>query len=456
MSDSRAVPAPSSAERAAPPLNVLLLATAHAVQAVAEGYSLTEVLNAEPLPRRAAVQSLSFYVMRRLARGRALADLLLERGAPNPLMGSLLLTVLCLLSVEPAESADGQRPPRYEAHTLVSQAVTAAGQDKQTAAFKGLINACLRRYLREREALMAQAYLRSDVRWGFPKWWIRRIREAYPSQWESILASAAAPGPLTLRINTRKTDRDTVMQALQAQHIGATPIGQHGIVLDQAQPVGKIPGFEQGWWLVQDAGAQCAADLLPLTDGMRVLDACAAPGGKTAGLLMQAKVHLTALDIDEVRLSRVTENLLRLGLDHDGVILKTGNAARLPSWWDGQPFDAILADVPCTASGIVRRHPDIKWLREEQDIADTAALQRRIVAALWETLKPGGLFLYVTCSVFPQEGIEQEAWMRTTLPGAVSLPAPGQLLPGQGSEHDGFFYALLRKQDEKQTPDTSA
>ena len=429
-----------------PPLRELLLATAYVVQAIGEGRSLTDVLNAEPTQRRAAVQSLSFYVMRQLARGHALADLLLDRGLPNELAESLLTTALCLLSVQEREVQENPRVPVYEAYTLVSQAVTAATLDRKTAGFKGLINACLRRFEREREALLAEAYRRSNVRWGFPKWWIARVRQAYPAQWETVLASSFQPGPLTLRVNTRKTSREALLAVLHEQDIAASAIGDHGVLLDQPLPVTSIPGFEEGWWLVQDAGAQLAAELLPVADGMRVLDACAAPGGKTAGLLMQARLQLTALDIDRNRLERVAANLQRLDLHDEGVKLRAGNAVDLKSWWDGQPFDAILADVPCTASGIVRRHPDIRWLRQEQDIAETAALQRRIVSALWQTLTPGGTFLYVTCSVFPEEGIEQAQWMQQTLEGAVALPAPGQLLPGQGQEHDGFFYSLLRKQ----------
>ena len=429
-----------------PPLSELLLATAYAVEGVGEGRSLTDILNAEPANRRAAVQSLSFYVMRQLARGHALADLLLERSPPNSLADSLLITALALLSVDESEVRENPRVPVYEAYTLVSQAVAAAGLDRKTAGFKGLINACLRRFEREREALLLEAYRRSNVRWGFPKWWIGRVRQAYPAQWEAILASSFQAGPLTLRVNTRKTSREAVLAVLQAQGIDASAIGDHGVILDQPLPVARIPGFEEGWWLVQDAGAQLAAQLLPVTDGMRVLDACAAPGGKTAGLLMQARLQLTALDIDEGRLERVASNLQRLDLHDEGVVLRAGNAIDLKSWWDGQPFDAILADVPCTASGIVRRHPDIRWLRQEQDIAETVALQRRIVSSLWQTLKPGGTLLYVTCSVFPQEGVEQDQWMQQTLEGAIALPAPGQLLPGQGQEHDGFFYSLLRKQ----------
>ncbi|HEY9280429.1 MAG TPA: methyltransferase domain-containing protein, partial [Eoetvoesiella sp.] len=205
-----------------------------------------------------------------------------------------------------------------------------------------------------------------------------------------------------------------------------------------------------GWWSVQDASAQQAAELLQPRNGMRVLDACAAPGGKTAHLLELADIDLLALDTDKVRLDRVGENLNRLGLMGPKVSLQCADAANLKQWWDGQPFDAVLADVPCTASGIVRRHPDIRWLRREADIAKTVALQRKIVNALWETVKPGGRLVYATCSIFPQEGEQQAARFLATHPDAKRLPAPGQILPlsdgGQASRYDGFFYALFAKE----------
>ena len=221
-------------------------------------------------------------------------------------------------------------------------------------------------------------------------------------------------------------------------------------MLTQPRPVHELPGFEQGWWSVQDLSAQLAGALLPVSDGMRVLDACAAPGGKTAHLLERADIHLTALDADPKRLERVGENLERLGLFHDNVTLTCADAADAQAWWDGVPYDAILADVPCTASGVVRRHPDIRWLRREDDIARTAALQRRIVDALWATLKPGGHLLYATCSIFPEEGEWQAHAFEKRHTDASRLPAPGQILPLKqaGEAHpigDGFFYALFAK-----------
>ncbi|MEJ2896951.1 methyltransferase domain-containing protein, partial [Bordetella avium] len=224
--------------------------------------------------------------------------------------------------------------------------------------------------------------------------------------------------------------------------------GEWGVVVLEPRPVAQLPGFAEGWWSVQDAGAQLAAPLLPLADGMRVLDACAAPGGKTAHMLEIANLDLVALDSDASRLERVGQNLARLGLS--GASLVAADAAKLDSWWDGKPFDAVLADVPCTASGIVRRHPDIRWLRRAPGVARPAPLQARIADALWRVVAPGGHLLYVTCSIFPAEGQAQAQAFAARHADAIVLPAPGQLLPvaldaTPERQHDGFFYALFAK-----------
>src|SRR5699024_2897232 len=220
-----------------------------------------------------------------------------------------------------------------------------------------------------------------------------------------------------------------------------------GLQLAQPAPVEQLPAFAEGFWSVQDISAQRAAPLLPLADGMRVLDACAAPGGTTAHLLERASLDLLALDTDAHRMKRVARNLERLGLEGPHVTLKCADAADVPAWWDGQPFDAILADVPCTASGVVRRHPDIRWLRRPDDIARTAQLQSRIIDALWQTVVPGGHLLYVTCSIFPEEGEQQAQAFARRHGDARRLGAPGQVLPvypdGRADAGDGFFYALF-------------
>jgi 16S rRNA (cytosine967-C5)-methyltransferase len=247
---------------------------------------------------------------------------------------------------------------------------------------------------------------------------------------------------MTLRINCRQTTMAAYLQMLADHAIAATQVGPYAVRLNHAMPVNRIPGFEQGHVSVQDAAAQLAAPLLDVRDGMRVLDACAAPGGKTGHLLELADIDLLALDSDSKRLTRITENLDRL---HLKARLETGDAVKR-NWWDGQQYDRILADVPCTASGILRRHPDIRWLRRKVDIAQLTAISRQILDNLWQTLRPGGKLLFVTCSVWPQES-EAQAAAFAQRNQAQRLPAPGQLLPSANAQddHDGLFYALFQK-----------
>jgi 16S rRNA (cytosine967-C5)-methyltransferase len=309
-----------------------------------------------------------------------------------------------------ASAADSPHAaPAYAPYTVVDQAVQAAAGMPRVAPLKGLVNGVLRSFLRDQDTLLAQLPRQIEARWNHPQWWVDKLRSAYPDDWESMLAAANVQAPLTLRVNRRRATRQQVLDAFQAAGIGARPVGGMGIVLDQPRPVQRLPGFDDGWWSVQDAGAQRAAPLLGVSDGMRVLDACAAPGGKTAHLLELADIDLLALDADAGRLQRVGDNLRRLGLDAPRVALRAADAADPAAWWDGRPFDAVLADVPCTASGIVRRHPDIRWLRRADDVPSTVKLQARIVDALWRTVRPGGRLLYVTCSVFPDEGERQAA-----------------------------------------------
>jgi 16S rRNA (cytosine967-C5)-methyltransferase len=264
----------------------------------------------------------------------------------------------------------------------------------------------------------------------------------WPQQWQQVLAAGDRPPPLTLRVNRRKSSVEAYLSVLAGQGVGALQIGPAAIKLARAVPVAQIPGFADGVVSVQDAAAQLAAPLLGLQDGMHVLDACAAPGGKTGHILELADVDLLALDQDGERLARVGDNLRRLSLR---AALRQGDAAAR-DWWDGRPFDRVLADVPCTASGIVRRHPDIRWLRRPEDAAQLAVLSARILDNLWALLKPGGQLLLVTCSLWPEES-EWQAQALIDRQGAIALPAPGQLLPTTTDEndHDGLFYALLQK-----------
>lgn len=433
-----------------PPLSALLLDTAVAVEAVLAGRSLTEVLEELPAARRPAAQALSSHVMRKL--GTAIADrsFLVHRRPEQPLLNALLLSTLALLdaAVRHEQGLALPHEPNYAPHTLVDQAVEAAANHAKLKHFKALVNAVSRSFLREFGQLSRDD---DEARWNFPQWWVRKLQFAYPNDWQAVLESAASPAPLKLRVNRRRASVAQVVQALADAGVQAEPAGSWGLTLHGSHVVARLPGYEEGWWSVQDAGAQRAAELLVPRDGMRVLDACAAPGGKTAHLLECADVDLLALDADAGRLKRVHENLARLRLNGPGVQVRAADAAKPQSWWDGRPFDAILVDAPCTASGVVRRHPDIRWLRREADVQKTAAVQRRMLDALWPLLAPGGQLLYVTCSVFPEECAGQARAFLKAHADAVALTAPGQMLPVGANatlsqQHDGFFYALFAKQ----------
>ena len=387
---------------------------------------------------RGAIQDLSYYCMRHIGRAEALLNAMTTKPTEPAILHGLLCCALALIS-DPDETESNAR---YSAFTVVDQAVTAAAADPDMAHAKGMVNAVLRRFLREREALSKSAAGTQMARWNYPDWWIDRMRSAYPQDWQAILQAGNAAPPLTLRVNQRKITVEDYLALLAEKGIATTRIGPVAVRLTQATPVSQIPGFNDGLVSVQDAAAQLAAPLLDLHDGMRVLDACAAPGGKSGHILETANVELVALDNDPRRMTRITENLQRLQLSAS---LQTGDASD-NSWWDGKPFDRILADVPCTASGIVRRHPDIRWLRRKGDAVQLATLSAQILDNLWQMLRPGGKLLFVTCSVWPQES-EAQAAAFAVRNQASRLPAPGQLLPTASAEndHDGLFYALFQK-----------
>jgi 16S rRNA (cytosine967-C5)-methyltransferase len=458
---SGAIPStPANAPPAGPALAQLLEHTADAVQAVRAGHSLTEVLARVPAALRPGVQALSFHTLRWLGSAtEARAQLAPKTPAPN--VDALLVTALALLW--PGE------PLPYAEHTLVDQAVSAARVRVPAAA--GFINAVLRRFLREREAVVQAAGRSALGAYNHPLWWVDRVKRDWPQAWQALLLAANQRPPMTLRVNARRGTGASYVAGLAALGRAATllpdpALGGQAVVLAAPCPVQQLPGFAEGEVSVQDAAAQRAARLLlgsadgALRPGARVLDACAAPGGKTAHLLELADLDLLALDSDPLRLARVQETLNRLQLPASTrVELKAGDA-RLPrGWWDGRPFDAILLDAPCTASGIVRRHPDVRWLRRADDISALARVQAEMLDALWPLLAPGGRLLYATCSIFLAEGRQQiDAFLQRLPPGEALLQphSPGHLLPladnaslgadGRGAVlQDGFFYALIRK-----------
>ena len=460
-----APPAPAPGAHA-PPLGRLLEHTADAVQAVRSGQSLTDVLTRCPPDLRPGVQALSFHTLRWLGSATELRALLAPK-TPPPAVDALLVTALALLW----PGQDGQDAPPYAEHTLVDQAVSAARV--RTPAAAGFINAVLRRFLRERQSLVPAAQRSALGAYNHPLWWVERIKRDWPQQWQALLAAANHRPPMTLRVNARRGSGAAYVHGLAALGRAATlmdnPAGQtlgsgQTVVLAQPSPVSQVPGFAEGEVSVQDAAAQRAAVLLlqgaELSPGARVLDACAAPGGKTAHLLELADLDLLALDSDPLRLARVQDNLNRLQLKAE---LKAGDGRYPKAWWDGRPFDAILLDAPCTASGIVRRHPDVRWLRRQDDIQALARIQAELLDALWPLLAPGGRLLYATCSIFPAEGQQQiDAFLQRQRPGTALLQphSPGHLLPlpdnasvggtrRQLALQDGFFYALLQKADSR-------
>lgn len=430
------------------PLWRQLQAAASVLAAVRRGESATPALARVPADLRPGAQALAFQVLRQLGRAEALRNQLAKR-APPPAADALLCTALAL-----AWREDGAP---YTPFTLVDQAVEAAKRSPETRAQQGFVNACLRRFLRERDALVRATDDDPVAAWNHPRWWIARLRQDYPQDWQQILQANNAPAPMTLRVNTRRASVAQVRERFAAAGIAAEPVGASGLILAQPLPVDQIPGFADGLVSVQDAGAQLAAPLvvdgLPAQPPPRILDACAAPGGKTAHLCELAEAQVLALDVDPARCERIHQNLQRLGLQAQVRVADAGEPA---AWWDGTPFDAILLDAPCTASGIVRRHPDVRWLRRESDIAQLAAQQKRLLTALWPLVKPGGRLVYCTCSVFHAEGRAQIEAFLAHNSEAVLRPGPGHLMPGKRaqaggvpdnppSDHDGFFYAVLQK-----------
>ena len=391
--------------------------------------------------QRGAAADLSYGTLRFYGEVNAYLQQLLEKPLSSEIITNLLQVAIYQLLHDKAEP-----------FTVVNQAVTAASYAKPRWA-KSLVNGVLRNFLRQKDALATKLASNESALYSYPQWWVDKLKAQYPSTWQSILTTGNMHPPMTLRVNRRQTSAAAYLQLLARQDIEATHFGVDAVMLTQPVPVEQVSGFADGVVSVQDYGAQLAAHLLAAPQGARVLDACAAPGGKTGHILELAAVNLTAVDSDQTRLNRVESNLTRLHLSAD---LKVGDAAKPEAWWDGKPYDFILADVPCTASGIVRRHVDIKWLRRESDIVSFTQQQAAILHSLWQLLSKGGKLLYVTCSVFSEENQQQIDDFLQKNADATQLPLllteditnniaihHGQLIPT--AHHDGLFYALLQK-----------
>ena len=417
---------------------------------VDQGYSLSSALPTamqQVAPRdKALLQELCFGTLRWLSRLEAIAGKLMSKplkGKQRPLHFLLLVGLYQLFYT------------RIPPHAALSETVNGCRLLKADA-LRGLLNGVLRNAQREQESLFAEVDKQEAARFAHPGWLLKRLKQAYPAQWQQIAGQNNERPPMWLRINRRQSDAVGYQQQLAAAGIMAThpdTAADSALLLAEPMDVQQLPGFAEGACSVQDGAAQFAACLLDPQPGEWILDACAAPGGKTAHLLERqpALAGLVAVDADPQRLLRVNENLTRLQLQAQ---VLAGDASTPDAWWTGPLFDRILLDAPCSATGVIRRHPDIKWLRRPEDIGELVKLQAKILEALWHKLKPGGTLLYATCSVLPDENREQisrflaahnDAQWQAIVAGETE-DAPGwQLLPGENNM-DGFYYAKLIKQ----------
>jgi 16S rRNA (cytosine967-C5)-methyltransferase len=452
------------------PLSYELGAAAQGWQLLLQGHRWDAALQLPQCPAksRAAIQDTLFWSARHKMEIERLQSWLNQR-PPAPAVRALQAVSLAQLwrllgaSTTPAQADLGF------AATIVHQAVQAAKHgspaspaDGVLSAASGFLNATLRKVLREHRdlanRLKQQAAHQPELRWNLPKWWVDLLQQDHPGQAHSLLEAINTPAPLCLRINPRTITRDQFVHALKDaglhHEIASLPQdAPQAVVLARSLDVTRLPGYREGWFSVQDRAAQWAAPLLGPRPGERVLDACAAPGGKTGHLLELAPIHLTALDSDARRLDQVRSNLDRLNLNHPNPVQLRHADARLPTtWWDGRPFDRILIDAPCSASGIVRRHPDIRWLRQVGDLQALAELQYELLAALWPLLRPGGTLLFMTCSVFAREGSQVIDRLLSATASAEVQPMhiPGVDLSARHPvlathEHDGFYFCLLQR-----------
>ena len=422
------------------PLSEAITIAAQALGEVMHGRSLGEVLDQLSAQERPIVQSLTFDALRKWTSSQELIKEFVTKTPPPE--AAYLLSVAIALFLHGEQKA-------YAAHTIVDQAVEACGQYDKTLYAKGMVNAVLRKVSQKLQAVVDKGYAPDPISMYYPAWWRANLKKSYPKEWQAIGFQQAQRAPLILRVNERQHTRDQYQAMLSQVGIASKTIDTlagiplpSALILEEAVPVSDLPEFYSGAVSVQDAGAQLAAILLNPQAGDLILDACAAPGGKTAHLLELADADVVALEIDKERLTRIGGNLDRLRLHSERVQILRGDASQ-PSWWDGRSFDKILLDAPCSASGIVARHPDIPFLRRASDIAQLQQKQQGILAQAWQMLKPDGVLLYITCSIFPEEGEDQAKWFAAEYPNALRLSAPGQILPS--ATNDGFYYALFKK-----------
>ncbi|MDF3054532.1 MAG: rRNA methyltransferase [Gammaproteobacteria bacterium] len=433
-------------------MNPRAIAVLLLIQVVEKGHSLTEVLTSLPqrhpqLTEQAFVKALCYETLRWYLQLQTLLDRLLEKPLKSKDSDVSLLMMIGLCQMLFLHTPD---------HVAVTETVTATQDLKKPWAAK-LVNAVLRNFLRQREVFLEAIKTSPACVLAHPNWLIKQLKSAYPSRWELILSANNAHPPLSLRVNLQKISRTDFLQQLSAAKIEASvsAVSEAGVLLKTPRDVLSIPGFLEGWFSVQDISPQLAPGLLDLQEGQRVLDACAAPGGKTLHILETASdlAELVALDISAVRLEKAKETWVRLGLP-DRITWVAENATDTHAWWDGRLFDRILLDAPCSATGVIRRHPDIKLLRKATDIPRLAEQQFDLLNALWETLAPNGLLLYATCSVLQQENSEvvqrflaeheDAKEVKILSEWGVSCEVGKQILTGD-MDGDGFYYAKLRK-----------
>ncbi len=420
---------------------------ARLVARVMLGHSLDECFTG--LPATAPEQAFTKALVYGVVREHRLLSALLDRMLDKPLGRDPLLHALLLCGLQQLRGMD------VAAHAALNETVAATGELERAPA-RGLVNAVLRRYQREASGLEGAFSMQPAVETSHPDWLLAQLQADWPERWREILRANNRQAPMTLRINRRALTREDWLQRAAGIGIAARAVegAPDAVVLAEPRPVAKIPGFNSGQASVQDASAQLAVDLLDLRDGLRVLDACAAPGGKTAHMLERHTLDLVAVDSDPKRLIRVDENLRRMKLQAK---LVSGDAGEPARWHEGRPYDRILLDAPCSGTGVIRRHPDIKWLRRDTDIAAMAQQQLRLLRALWPQLAAGGKLVYATCSVLAAEGDEVINKFRLlaeeveVLPIAAAWGEPGQhgrrIAPSE--DWDGFYYAVLQKKQKR-------